>query len=67
MNEIKIELENEDLIRYDAELVLKSLKDFIERIKNADEEEKKTLVQLMIKIISTVKKQSGSSCSTFLP
>ncbi len=28
-NEIKIELENEDLTRYDAEFVLQSLKNFI--------------------------------------
>ncbi len=51
MNEIKIELENEDLIRYDAELVLQSLKNFIERIDNAVEKEKKTLLQLLIKKI----------------
>ena len=56
MNEIKIELENEDLIRYDAELVLKSLKDFNERIENGDEKEKKTLLQLMIKKIIYGKK-----------
>jgi site-specific recombinase XerD len=31
----------EDLIRYDAELVIQSLKDFIERIENADEKERK--------------------------
>ncbi len=49
MNKIRIELRNEDLIRYDAELVLRSLKDFIDRIEKADEEEKKNLLQLIIK------------------
>jgi len=42
LNKIRIELRNEDLIRYDAELVLRSLKDFIDRIEKADEEEKRT-------------------------
>lgn len=56
LNKIRIELRNEDLIRYYAELVLRSLKDFIDRIEKADEEGKKNLLQLMIKKISTSRK-----------
>ena len=56
LNKIRTELRNEDLIRYDAELVLRSLKDFIDIIEKADEEEKKNLLKLMIKKISTAGK-----------
>jgi hypothetical protein len=46
-----MELVNENLIRYDAELVIQSINDFVERIERADEEEKSNLLQVVIKRI----------------
>ena len=51
LSKVQMELVNENLIRYDAELVIQSLKDFVGRIEKADEEEKKNLLQVVIKQI----------------
>ena len=50
-NEIKIKIENEDLIKYDSELVSKSLKNLSEQLEEAKAEDKKRLIQMMVKDI----------------
>ena len=51
LSKIQMELVNENLIRYDAELVIQSLKDFVTRMEESNEEEKKNLLKVVIKQI----------------
>ena len=51
IEEIKIKVENEKMIKYDSKLVIDSLKDIAKQIEEAKAEEKKRLLQLTIKEI----------------
>jgi len=51
LNEIKMRIENENLTRYDSELVIKSLQDFSDRMDYSKGRERKHLLQMMIKDI----------------
>ena len=51
LNEIKMKIENENLIKYDSRLVEENLKDFPQRIDASSEREKKELLPMMIKNI----------------
>ena len=52
LNEIKMRIENKNLTKYDSELVIKSLKNFSERIENSGGKERKHLLQMMMKDIT---------------
>jgi site-specific DNA recombinase len=51
LNEIKMRIENENLTKYDSELVIKNLQDFSDRIDYSKGRDRKHLLQMMIKDI----------------